>query len=168
MVVIAVVYLHLGFAVCRAMTTMTTIGYGDRTPQLRAEIVFTIIAELLGISVFALLLYQIGKLHRVSSRTPSQLQTVRTRRSQAFAQHKNGTAQQQKTINARPRVQVMEESDHDLNTSKNALLAYLRQNSISKNLQMRSMYAPSFFLQSSTVLILFDTASFARLVAILC
>ena len=61
----------------------------------------------------------------------------------------------------------MEESDHDLNTSKNALLAYLRQNSISKNLQMRSMYAPSFFLQSSMVLILFYTASFARLVDIM-
>ena len=42
-----------------SLTTMTTIGYGDRGPGNDPEILFTICAEVLGLSFFALLLQQI-------------------------------------------------------------------------------------------------------------
>ena len=48
-----------------ALTTMTTIGYGDRGPSLKCEIVYTMIAEVLGLSIFALLLNQITVLQDV-------------------------------------------------------------------------------------------------------
>lgn len=38
---------------------MTTIGYGDRGPQTKHEIVFTMASELIGLSFFALLLNEI-------------------------------------------------------------------------------------------------------------
>jgi hypothetical protein len=49
-----------------SLTTMTTIGYGDRSPQSTAEIIFTMAAEVLGLAVFALLLNQISILKEVS------------------------------------------------------------------------------------------------------
>lgn len=45
-----------------SVTTMTTIGYGDRGPKRYTELVFTLIAEVTGLAVFALLLDQITKL----------------------------------------------------------------------------------------------------------
>ena len=48
-----------------ALTTMTTIGYGDRGPQLEDEIIFTMFAEVIGLSFFALLLTQINNLNDV-------------------------------------------------------------------------------------------------------
>jgi hypothetical protein len=42
-----------------SMTTMTTIGYGDRSPANAQEILFTVVAEVLGLSFFALLLQQV-------------------------------------------------------------------------------------------------------------
>ena len=42
-----------------SLTTMTTIGYGDRGPQTQHEIAFTMIAEVLGLMIFAVLLNQI-------------------------------------------------------------------------------------------------------------
>lgn len=49
-----------------AITTMTTIGYGDITPVQEAEVLFTIFAMLLGVSFFALLVTQINELNRVA------------------------------------------------------------------------------------------------------
>ena len=48
-----------------AITTMTTIGYGDRGPQNEAEILFTIVAELIGLAFFALLIQTINTLNEV-------------------------------------------------------------------------------------------------------
>eukprot|EP01048_Picozoa_sp_COSAG05_P015153 COSAG05_NODE_1794_length_4078_cov_2.720784_2_plen_641_part_00 len=45
------------------LTTMTTIGYGDRGPGNSPEIAFTLIAEVLGLSFFALLLFQITSVY---------------------------------------------------------------------------------------------------------
>eukprot|EP01052_Picozoa_sp_SAG31_P030605 SAG31_NODE_3154_length_4614_cov_2.763012_3_plen_334_part_00 len=42
-----------------SLTTMTTIGYGDRGPQTQHEIAFTMVAEVLGLMIFAVLLNQI-------------------------------------------------------------------------------------------------------------
>lgn len=44
-----------------SLTTMTTIGYGDRGPGNSPEIVFTLVAEILGLSFFALLLLQVRR-----------------------------------------------------------------------------------------------------------
>eukprot|EP01052_Picozoa_sp_SAG31_P014893 SAG31_NODE_941_length_10868_cov_9.232241_2_plen_701_part_00 len=49
-----------------AITTMTTIGYGDITPVQEAEVIFTIFAMLIGVSFFALLVTQINELNRVA------------------------------------------------------------------------------------------------------
>jgi Ca2+-binding EF-hand superfamily protein len=48
-----------------AITTMTTIGYGDRGPQNESEMVFTIVAELVGLAFFALLIQTINTLKEV-------------------------------------------------------------------------------------------------------
>lgn len=48
-----------------AITTMSTIGYGDRGPGNESEIVFTIAAELIGLAFFALLIQTINNLNAV-------------------------------------------------------------------------------------------------------
>ena len=48
-----------------SLTTMTTIGYGDRGPKTEEELSFTIVAEVVGLSIFALLLTQINTLNEV-------------------------------------------------------------------------------------------------------
>lgn len=48
-----------------SLTTMTTIGYGDRGPQLKEEILYTMGAEIVGLSFFAMLLNQIAALQQV-------------------------------------------------------------------------------------------------------
>lgn len=45
-----------------ALTTMTTIGYGDRIPSTQAEIVFVLFSEVFGLCIFCLLLQQINYL----------------------------------------------------------------------------------------------------------
>jgi hypothetical protein len=45
-----------------SLTTMTTIGYGDRGPSTEEEIIFVMMAEVGGLAVFALLLDQIVNL----------------------------------------------------------------------------------------------------------
>jgi len=45
-----------------SLTTMTTIGYGDRGPSTEEEILFVLFAEIFGLCVFALLLTQINTL----------------------------------------------------------------------------------------------------------
>lgn len=45
-----------------SLTTMTTIGYGDRGPKTETEIIFVMFAEVFGLCVFCLLLQQINKL----------------------------------------------------------------------------------------------------------
>eukprot|EP01051_Picozoa_sp_SAG22_P002136 SAG22_NODE_93_length_20834_cov_27.179503_14_plen_592_part_00 len=48
-----------------ALTTMTTIGYGDIGPSTQEEIVYVLFAMILGLAFFALLLEQINKLFTV-------------------------------------------------------------------------------------------------------
>ena len=45
-----------------ALTTMTTVGYGDRNPATGVEIVFVLFSEVFGLCVFCLLLQQINRL----------------------------------------------------------------------------------------------------------
>ena len=45
-----------------SMTTITTIGYGDVTPIRVGEILFTIMAEFIGILIFALLVDKVVQL----------------------------------------------------------------------------------------------------------
>lgn len=52
---------------------MTTIGYGDRGPQLTEEIIYTMMAEVLGLSFFAMLLNQIAALQEVLGRQQVRL-----------------------------------------------------------------------------------------------
>ena len=46
-----------------SLTTMTTIGYGDRGPKTESELVYTIFAEVFGLAFFALLLTQINNVN---------------------------------------------------------------------------------------------------------
>lgn len=48
-----------------AVTTITSIGYGDITPELESEIAFVIAAELFGMAFFALLVNQVTRLNDV-------------------------------------------------------------------------------------------------------
>ncbi len=48
-----------------SVTTITTIGFGDVTPVLQCEIVFTIFAEMFGMAFFALLVDQVVRLSDV-------------------------------------------------------------------------------------------------------
>jgi len=50
-----------------SLTTMTTIGYGDRSPHLQCEIIYAMVAEVLGLSFFAMLLNEISILQEVAS-----------------------------------------------------------------------------------------------------
>ena len=46
-----------------SLTTMTTIGYGDRGPSTELELVYTLFAEVFGLAFFALLLTQINNVN---------------------------------------------------------------------------------------------------------
>ena len=48
-----------------SLTTMTTIGYGDRSPQTTSEIVFVLFCEVFGLAAFALLITQVNTLSAV-------------------------------------------------------------------------------------------------------
>ncbi|KAJ1460271.1 hypothetical protein M885DRAFT_24871 [Pelagophyceae sp. CCMP2097] len=48
-----------------AITTMTTLGYGDLAPRLEAEMVIAVFAEIIGATAFALLVMHIQKLYDV-------------------------------------------------------------------------------------------------------
>lgn len=48
-----------------SLTTMTTIGYGDRGPNTSEETILCMFCEIIGLSVFALLLTQINNLNQV-------------------------------------------------------------------------------------------------------
>ena len=50
-----------------SLTTMTTIGYGDRGPKTELELTYTLFAEVFGLAFFALLLAQIDNVARVLS-----------------------------------------------------------------------------------------------------
>ena len=52
-------------AIYWSLTTMTTIGYGDRGPVSASEIAFVIFAEVFGLAFFALLLTQINNVVNV-------------------------------------------------------------------------------------------------------
>jgi len=55
-----------------AVTTMTTIGYGDIGPSSQSEIVFVLFAEIIGLSFFAVLLDQINKLNDVLGKAEAE------------------------------------------------------------------------------------------------
>ena len=48
-----------------SLTTMTTIGYGDRGPSIETEVIYVMVAEVLGLAFFAVLLTQINNLNEV-------------------------------------------------------------------------------------------------------
>ena len=48
-----------------SLTTMTTIGYGDRGPKTEPELAFTLFAEVFGLAFFALLLTQINNVNEL-------------------------------------------------------------------------------------------------------
>ena len=48
-----------------SLTTMTTIGYGDRFPNTESETILCMVCEIIGLSFFALLLTQINNLNDV-------------------------------------------------------------------------------------------------------
>eukprot|EP01045_Picozoa_sp_COSAG04_P014285 COSAG04_NODE_1059_length_8523_cov_2.419853_6_plen_82_part_00 len=52
-----------------SLTTMTTIGYGDRGPKTENELMYTLAAEVLGLAYFALLLTQIDRVKTIMGRT---------------------------------------------------------------------------------------------------
>lgn len=49
-----------------SMTTMTTIGYGDVSPQLHEEKIFVICAEVIGMAFFAMLVHEINEVKKVA------------------------------------------------------------------------------------------------------
>jgi hypothetical protein len=56
-----------------ALTTMTTIGYGDRGPKTSPEIAFCMFAEIFGLAFFAILLTQINTVNNVLGETGKAL-----------------------------------------------------------------------------------------------
>lgn len=55
-----------------AMTTITTIGYGDITPQTNAQIIFTMVVQITGVTIFGFL---IGKIAGVfSKKDPAEIE----------------------------------------------------------------------------------------------
>lgn len=56
-----------------SLTTMTTIGYGDRGPQTNDEIWFCMFAEIFGLAFFAILLTQINTVNNVLGETGKAL-----------------------------------------------------------------------------------------------
>lgn len=65
-----------------SLTTMTTIGYGDRGPSTESEIIYTIFAEVFGLAFFALLLTQINNVNELIGM-----------QSKEFKQYKDGVLQ---------------------------------------------------------------------------
>lgn len=64
--------LHID-AIYWSLTTMTTIGYGDRGPSTQSEIVFVLFAEVFGLCIFCLLLQQINRLGDVVGEESQQV-----------------------------------------------------------------------------------------------
>ena len=60
-----------------AITTMTTIGYGDIGPASQPEIIFVLFAEIIGLSFFAVLLDQINKLNDVLGKQAAEANEVK-------------------------------------------------------------------------------------------
>lgn len=60
-----------------AVTTMTTIGYGDITPARAIEVQFIMIAMVVGVAFFALFVQQIGALNEVSGGEESETARVK-------------------------------------------------------------------------------------------
>ena len=60
-----------------SLTTMTTIGYGDRGPNTESELVFVLFAEVFGLAFFALLLTQINNVSDVMGETSKQEKDIK-------------------------------------------------------------------------------------------
>lgn len=60
-----------------SLTTMTTIGYGDRGPSTESELVFVLFAEVFGLAFFALLLTQINNVSDVMGETSKQEKDIK-------------------------------------------------------------------------------------------
>lgn len=59
--------LHID-ALYLSLTTITTIGYGDRGPKTEVELMYTLFAEIFGLAFFALLLTQIDMVNTIRDR----------------------------------------------------------------------------------------------------
>eukprot|EP01047_Picozoa_sp_COSAG01_P068637 COSAG01_NODE_9965_length_2289_cov_2.707763_2_plen_535_part_01 len=70
-----------------SLTTMTTIGYGDRGPSTEAEIIFVMGAEFVGLSFFAILLTQINTINEVISEDSDKLNNQKNGVVQFLKQH---------------------------------------------------------------------------------
>jgi hypothetical protein len=71
-----------------SLTTMTTIGYGDRGPSTEMEIIFVMGAEFVGLSFFAILLTQINTINEVLSEESDKLNNQKNSVVQFLKQHK--------------------------------------------------------------------------------
>ena len=64
-----------------AFTTMTTVGYGDVTPQRRSEIIFSIIAMVLGATIFGFIVgnvsAMVGKMDVGAARLREQMTMIK-------------------------------------------------------------------------------------------
>ena len=73
-----------------SVTTMTTIGYGDRGPQTREELIFVMFAEVFGLAFFALLIQQIAALNKTMGKSRDEI-NERKNKLVAFLKSNNCT-----------------------------------------------------------------------------
>eukprot|EP01051_Picozoa_sp_SAG22_P007955 SAG22_NODE_581_length_8895_cov_2.587767_2_plen_185_part_00 len=60
-----------------AMTTMTTIGYGDYGPQTHDETIFVVLAEVIGLTFFVLLINTVSDLAEVVVHTSAEFHEIK-------------------------------------------------------------------------------------------
>jgi hypothetical protein len=60
-----------------SLTTMTTIGYGDRGPKTESEILYALFAEIFGLAFFALLLTQINYVNDLLGLSTQQMKNTK-------------------------------------------------------------------------------------------
>ena len=81
-----------------SLTTMTTIGYGDRGPQTQYEIVFVLFAEIFGLGFFAILLTQINTINDVLDETQQALNAQKDGVVQFLKHHEMDDAIVEETV----------------------------------------------------------------------
>eukprot|EP01050_Picozoa_sp_SAG11_P027977 SAG11_NODE_7299_length_1165_cov_0.610694_2_plen_126_part_00 len=70
-----------------SLTTMTTIGYGDRLPTTRHELSFVLFAQVFGLAFFAILITQINTVHEVSGASERGLSDTKNKVIQFLKHH---------------------------------------------------------------------------------
>lgn len=74
-----------------SLTTITTIGYGDRGPQTEVELIFVMFSELFGLAFFAILLTQINTVNEVLSQEQQSLNDQKNGVVQFLRYHELGS-----------------------------------------------------------------------------